>query len=76
MLYNLYQILFDICKLNMLCNEYMCGYLGLGPVERLAPLLADVLADRLVLGQLLGGAGDLLLEFVLQLQVRQDIINL
>lgn len=36
----------------------MCGYLGLGPVERLAPLLADVLADRLVLGQLLGGASD------------------
>lgn len=54
----------------------MCGYLGLGPVERLAPLLADVLADRLVLGQLLGGASDLLLEFVLQLQVRQGIVSL
>lgn len=54
----------------------MCGYLGLGPVERLASLLADVLADRLVLGQLLGGAGDLLLEFVLQFQVRQGIVSL
>lgn len=54
----------------------MCGYLGLGPVERLAPLLADVLADRLVLGQLLSGAGDLLLEFILQFQVRQGIVSL
>lgn len=65
-MFNLYQILLTF--VNKICYmSCVCGYLGLGPVERLAPLLADVLADRLVLGQLLGGAGDLLLEFILQL---------
>jgi hypothetical protein len=45
----------------------LLAYLGLRLVEGLPPLLTDILADGLVLRQLLGSVGNLFLEFILQL---------